>query len=131
MKKIAIIFLIAIGAAIIFKSADAASGAKALPITKKNTYRIGASDILSVITWKEPDFTLNEVLVRIDGKISFPLLNDVQAAGLTPLMLRDVIENGLKEYISAPTVTVSVVNPASKKFYILGEVARTGQYPLG
>jgi polysaccharide export outer membrane protein len=101
-----------------------------VPITKKSAYRIGASDILSVITWKETDFTLNEVLVRIDGKISFPLLNDVQAAGLTPMMLRDVIEKGLKEYISAPTVTVSVVNPASKRFYILGEVARTGQYPL-
>ena len=131
------IVLVVLGAVLTVNSADAASGAnngktkvKAVPITKKSTYRIGASDILSVITWKEPDFTISEVLVRIDGKISFPLLNDVQAAGLTPLMLRDVIENGLKEYISTPTVTVSVVDPASKKFYILGEVTNTGQYPL-
>jgi polysaccharide export outer membrane protein len=137
MRKIANFVLIAIGAALIVIPVNAASNAskgktkvKAVPITKKSTYKIGASDILSIITWKEPDFTINETLVRIDGKISFPLLSDIQAAGLTPLMLRDVIERGLKEYITAPIVTVTVVNPASKKFYILGEVMRTGEYPL-
>ena len=93
-------------------------------------YEIGAGDILEITTWKEPDFTREEVLVRLDGKITFPLLNDVQAAGLTTLDLKGVIENGLKDYVSNPVVTVNVRQPLSKQFYILGEVLNTGEYPL-
>jgi polysaccharide export outer membrane protein len=93
-------------------------------------YEIGAGDILGITTWKEPDFTREEVLVRLDGKITFPLLNDVLAAGLTTMDLKRVIENGLKDYISNPVVTVNVRQPLSKRFYILGEVRRTGEYPL-
>ena len=93
-------------------------------------YQIGAGDILSITTWKEPDFSREEVLVRLDGKLTFPLLNDVQAAGLTTLDLKGVIENGLKDYVSNPVVTVNVRQPLSKRFYILGEVKRTGEYPL-
>ncbi len=93
-------------------------------------YEIGAGDILGITTWKEPDFTREEVLVRLDGKITFPLLNDVPAAGLTTMDLKRVIENGLKDYISNPVVTVNVRQPLSKRFYILGEVRRTGEYPL-
>jgi len=94
------------------------------------SYVIDSGDILRIVTWKEPDFTLDDILVRIDGKISFPLLNDVQAAGLTPLMLKDIIETGLKNYVSTPVVTITVKNPESKKFYILGEIQRTGEYKL-
>jgi polysaccharide export outer membrane protein len=93
-------------------------------------YLIGSADILEIVTWKEPDFTRAEILVRLDGKISFPLLNDVQAAGLTTLELKRAIEEGLKAYVSNPVVTVSVSAPLSKKFYVLGEVIRTGEYPL-
>ena len=93
-------------------------------------YTIGAGDVLRIVTWKEPDFTLESVLVRTDGKISFPLLNDVQAAGLTPMMLKDVLETGLKSYVAAPVITVTVTNAGSQKFYILGEVPRTGEYPI-
>ena len=93
-------------------------------------YIIGSGDILGIVTWKEPDFTREEILVRLDGKITFPLLNDVQAAGLTTLELKRVIEEGLKAYVSNPVVTVSVNSPFSKKFYVLGEVIRTGEYPL-
>ena len=93
-------------------------------------YTIGAGDVLRIVTWKEPDFTLESVLVRTDGKISFPLLNDVQAAGLTPMMLKDVLETGLKSYVAAPVITVTVTNAGSRKFYILGEVTRTGEYPI-
>ena len=93
-------------------------------------YQIGAGDILRIVTWKEPDFTLEEVLVRNDGKISFPLLNNVQAAGLTPVMLKDVLETGLKSYVANPVVTITIVRPESQKFYVLGEVLRTGEYPL-
>jgi polysaccharide biosynthesis/export protein len=97
---------------------------------KPKGYIIGVGDVLDIVTWKEPDFSKDEVLVRLDGKISFPLLNDVQAAGLTPVQLKDIIEIKLKEYVSSPRVTVSVRNAASKRFYILGEVVHTGEYPL-
>jgi polysaccharide export outer membrane protein len=93
-------------------------------------YQIGAGDILEITIWKEPDLSRTGVLVRTDGKISFPLLNDVQAAGLTPLEMKKNMEAGLKEYISNPFVTVTVQTPDSQKIYILGEVLNTGEYPL-
>jgi polysaccharide export outer membrane protein len=96
----------------------------------QQTYHIGYGDILEIVTWKEPDFSMPEVLVRLDGKISFPLLNDVQAVGLSPVELKLVIEKGLKNYVENPVVTVHVRNAQSQKFYILGEVVRTGEYPL-
>lgn len=92
-------------------------------------YRIGAGDVLGVMTWKEPDFTL-DVLVRLDGKATIPLIGDVQAAGLEPMTLKDEIEKRLSEYIEAPAVTVIVRDTGSQKFYILGEIAKTGEYPL-
>jgi polysaccharide biosynthesis/export protein len=93
-------------------------------------YVIGAGDILDITTWKEVDLTRTEVLVRLDGKISFPLLNDVQAAGVTTGALKKTIEDGLKSYVSHPVVTVAVRAPNSQRFYVLGEVLRTGEYPL-
>lgn len=93
-------------------------------------YKIGIGDVLEIVTWKEPDFSREEITVRLDGKISFPLLNDVQAAGQTPIQLKENIEKKLKAYVSNPSVTVSVRNAASQRFYILGEVARTGEYSL-
>lgn len=93
-------------------------------------YRIGVGDILEIVTWKEPDFSREEVLVRLDGKISFPLINDIPAAGKTTTDLKEAIEKRLKEYISNPNVTVTIRNAASQRFYILGEVANTGEYPL-
>jgi len=95
-----------------------------------DAYKIGTGDILEIVTWKEPDFTREAVLVRIDGRISFPLLGDVQAAGRSPLEIQKDIETGLKDYVGNPIVTVTVKNPLSQKFYILGEVKKTGEYPL-
>ncbi len=97
---------------------------------KTGAYKIGSGDILEIITWKEPDFSREDILVRLDGKITFPLLDDVQAAGQTPLQLKANIESGLKDFVESPVVTVTVKNPLSQKFYILGEVARTGEYQL-
>ena len=93
-------------------------------------YRISAGDILDITTWKEPDLSREEVRVRTDGKISFPLLNDVQAAGLTPLEMKRNMEEGLKNYVSSPFVTITISAPESQKIYVLGEVIRTGEYPL-
>jgi polysaccharide export outer membrane protein len=110
--------------------ADNPDKKKMRTVSAEASYVIDSGDILKIVTWKEPDFSLEAILVRIDGKISFPLLNDVQAAGLTPLMLKDIIETGLKNYVANPVVTVTVKEPESKKFYILGEVQRTGEYNL-
>ncbi|MEJ5358024.1 MAG: polysaccharide biosynthesis/export family protein [Desulfobacterales bacterium] len=93
-------------------------------------YRIGAGDVLEITTWKEPELSRRDILVRLDGKISFPLLGDVAAAGMTPVELTDTIQKGLKNYVTSPVVTVTVTNPGSQRIYILGEVARTGEYPL-
>ena len=134
MKK-AMIYILFMIAAFTFGSEDLLGAEKKAKQTwsakaSAQDYEIGAGDILEIVTWKEPDFTRQEVLVRLDGKLTFPLLNDVQAAGLTTLDLKGVIENGLKDYVSNPVVTVNVRQPLSKRFYILGEVQRTGEYPL-
>ncbi len=82
-------------------------------------YKIGAGDILEITTWKEPDLSREEVLVRTDGKISFPLLNDVQAAGLTPLEMKKNMEAGLKKFVSSPFVTDNRKKPRkSENLYL-------------
>jgi polysaccharide biosynthesis/export protein len=95
-----------------------------------DSYKIGSGDVLEIVTWKEPDFSRKEILVRIDGKISFPLLGDIQASGQTPLQVKKEIEKGLKDFVDHPIVTVTVRGPGSQKFYILGEVVNTGEYNL-
>ena len=94
------------------------------------SYIIGNGDVLEIVTWKEPDFSREEIVVRLDGKISFPLLGDVMAAGKTPTQLTKDIQAGLKAYVAEPHVTVTVRGATSKRFYILGEVVNTGEYPL-
>lgn len=93
------------------------------------TYKIGAEDVLSISVWKDPELT-QTVPVRPDGKISMPLLNDVQAAGLTPTELRDHITEGLKKFVTDPVVTVVVTQINSQRVYITGEVTRPGAFPL-
>ena len=105
-------------------------GASGFAGNDQGAYLIGCGDLLQIVTWKEPGMSLEEVLVRLDGKITFPLLDDVGAAGFTPLELKKKIEAGLKAYIPDPVVRVSVLEPNSKKFYVLGEVEETGEYPL-
>jgi len=95
-----------------------------------STYVIGAGDVLNISTWKEPELTRPEVLVRSDGRISFPLIGDIQAAGTTPVELTETIQKGLKDYVTNPVVTVTVTSPASQKIYVMGEVMRPGEYPL-
>ncbi len=92
-------------------------------------YRIGPGDVLQILTWKESDFSV-EVFVRNDGMITFPLLNEIQAAGLRPIELKRIIEEKLTTFIGDPIVMVIVKNPVSQKFYILGEINSTGEYEL-
>jgi polysaccharide biosynthesis/export protein len=92
-------------------------------------YVIGADDVLHISVWKEPD--LSETLpVRPDGKISMPLLNDIPAAGLTPLQLKDSITEKLRKYISNPSVTVVVTGMNSRRVFVSGEVVKSGPMPL-
>lgn len=94
-----------------------------------SSYVIGPEDVLDVSVWKEPDFSLT-VPVRPDGKISVPLINDVQAGGKTPLELAATITDLLKKYLTAPRVTVVVKAINSRRVYIMGEVVRPGTIPL-
>jgi polysaccharide biosynthesis/export protein len=94
-----------------------------------NEYIIGASDVLEIDVWKEKEIS-QELPVRPDGKISLPLIGEIQAAGLTPLALQNVITQQLKTYIESPQVTVIVKSPTSHEFNIVGEVMRPGTYPL-
>jgi polysaccharide biosynthesis/export protein len=92
-------------------------------------YKIGPMDVLRIDVWKEADIS-RIAPVRPDGKISLPLLNDVQAAGLTALQLSSAITNGLKDFITNPQVTVSVNEINSRRVYVTGEVSRAGALPL-
>jgi polysaccharide biosynthesis/export protein len=92
-------------------------------------YVIGADDTLHISVWKEPDLT-ETLPVRPDGKISMPLLNDITAAGLTPLELKDTITEKLKKYIADPRVTVVVTGMNSRRVFVTGEVIHTGPMTL-
>ena len=94
------------------------------------SYKIGAQDILRIDVWKEAEISRGGIPVRPDGKISLPLLNDVQAAGLSPMELSNVITEGLKKFMNNPQVTVSVVEINSRRIYVTGEVVRPGVFPL-
>jgi polysaccharide biosynthesis/export protein len=92
-------------------------------------YVIGADDVLDVSVWKEQELT-RTLQVRPDGKISMPLLGDVQAAGLTPGQLAQSVSEKLKKYLTAPQVTVILTQINSQRVYVIGEVTRPGAYPV-
>lgn len=97
--------------------------------TNDPDYIIGPEDVLNVNVWKEAEMS-GVVPVRPDGKISLPLLNDVQAAGLTPTQLADQVSEKLKKYVEQPRVTVVVTQVNSRRYFVLGEVTKAGAYPL-
>ncbi len=93
------------------------------------SYVIGPEDILFVRVWREPDFT-GAVPVRPDGKITIPLVGDLQASGLTPDRLTDQLKEALSEFINKPDITVQIAQVNSKKIYVTGEVNRPGSFAL-
>jgi polysaccharide export outer membrane protein len=97
--------------------------------TDDPNYSIAPEDVLTIDVWKEPEIS-RTVPVRRDGKISLPLLNDLQAAGLTPTQLGAEIVEKLRATIVHPQVTVIVAQMSSLRIYILGQVTRAGAYPL-
>jgi polysaccharide biosynthesis/export protein len=99
------------------------------PATQDPSYSIAPEDVLTIDVWKEPEIS-RTVPVRRDGKISLPLLDDVQAAGLTPTQLSSEIVEKLQASVLHPQVTVIVAQMSSQRIYILGQVNRGGAYPL-
>jgi len=93
-------------------------------------YAIGPDDVLAVNVWKEDEIS-RQVPVRPDGKVSLPLIGDVQAAGLTPLLLQQSIRASLAAYLVNPTVTVMVQEARSHRFNVVGEVEHPGSFVLG
>lgn len=93
-------------------------------------YVIGSEDALEIMVWRNEILSRPRIVVRPDGKISLPLIGDIQAAGLTPNQLKNYIEKRLKDYQELPTVTVIVSEINSYYIYILGEVRSPGRYQL-
>ncbi len=109
---------------------DASAQAATPAVTNQDaTYVIGPEDVLHIAVWKEADLTAT-LPVRPDGKISLPLLDDVQAAGLTPKQLGDSITEKLKKFVADPRVTIVVTQINSKRVYLVGEVSHTGPMPM-
>jgi polysaccharide export outer membrane protein len=108
---------------------EASDGSVAPGASTSPTYVIGPSDILSVIFWRDKDMSA-DVLVRPDGNITLPLLNDIQAAGLTPVQLRERILAEAHRYLEDPSPTVVVKEIHSREVFITGQVEKPGPYPL-
>ena len=106
-------------------SAVAAGGVPVAP-----DYVIGADDVLSILFWRDKDLSVSDVTVRPDGKVTLPLLNDLQAAGRTPDQLRTAIVELARKYVEDPNPTVIVKEIKSRKVFITGQVEKPGTYPL-
>jgi polysaccharide export outer membrane protein len=118
--------------AVTAQSAQPSAAEKASPSPApgvSSTYVIQPSDVLDIQVWKEPEVS-KSVPVRPDGKISLPLVNDIQASGLTAGNLTSELTERLKKFIADPQVTVMVTQVNSQRFYVMGEVTRGGTYPL-
>ena len=112
------------------KTADPAKTADAKPpVDVPPGYIVGDSDVIRVNVWKEPEVSQTAV-VRTDGNISLPLINEVKVSGMTPLQIQDMVAEKLKGFLNNPQVTVTVVEIRSKRAFITGEVARPGTYSL-
>ncbi len=92
---------------------------------------IGLEDVLAINVWREPELSVKEVIVRPDGKISLPLISDIQASGLTTKQLQDQIAERLKEFVASPNVTVVVIKIFSQSVSIVGQVSKPGVYYIG
>lgn len=98
-------------------------------VTPPAGYVIGPDDVLAIVIWREKEMS-SDVVVRPDGMISLPLLNELQAAGLTPDQLRAVIEKAASKYVSEPNASVVVKEIHSRKVYVTGMVVKGGPFPL-
>ncbi len=103
--------------------------AVACPVTAQDLYRLKSGDVVSIEVWGEPELT-REVRVLPDGSISFPLVGRIDATALGVTELKASLETVLNEYIPAPDVSVSVVEPAGNRVFVVGNVQNPGAYPM-
>ena len=94
-----------------------------------DAYAIGIGDVVEISVWKNPELSVT-VPVRPDGRLSVPLLGDIQAAGMTPLALKDELSLKFREFVTAPSVSVVIKEINSRKVYVSGEVAAPGAFDL-
>jgi len=134
MKKLFNIGIIIVWAVLIFNSIAYPQADKEILLKKEaqaeiaadsDRYVIGAEDILYIHVWKEETLS-KTVSVRMDGKISIPLVDEIQAAGLTPLQLKEKLTEKLQDFVEAPNVTVIVMEANSFKVYFSGQVKTPG-----
>jgi polysaccharide export outer membrane protein len=111
------------------QSANTSSSKAVASPTLPKDYVIGVEDILNVVFWRDKELSA-EAVVRPDGKISLPMLNDVPAAGMTPEQLAGVIQKAATKFVRDPTPTVIVKEIHSRKVYVIGEVVKPGTFPL-
>jgi len=109
-------------------SGAAAAVAAGVPLAPD--YVIGPDDVLSILFWRDKDLSAPEVTVRPDGKVTLPLLNDVQAAGRTPEELGDAIREAARKFVEDPNPTVIVKEIKSRRVFITGRIEKPGPYPL-
>jgi polysaccharide export outer membrane protein len=96
---------------------------------QEGDYQVGPGDELEVLVWKEPEASAS-VVIRPDGKISLPLINDLSVDGKSPMEIQAIVTERLAPFINAPSVTVTVKEIKSKKVFVMGEVTRTGAYQI-
>jgi polysaccharide biosynthesis/export protein len=107
---------------------SAAAAAAGAPVDS-TSYKIGPGDVLSIQVWNEQAFT-RPVVVHQDGKFTLPLVGDLQAGDKTPVEVQDIVAKALAKFVVKPLVTVTVQEVGSKKYYMDGLIARSGEYPL-
>ena len=111
------------------QSGNTTPGESVASLTLPKDYVIGVEDILNVVFWRDKELSA-EVVVRPDGKISLPMLNDVPAAGMTPEQLAMAVQKAAMKFVRDPGATVIVKEIHSRKVYVIGEVNKPGTYPL-
>jgi polysaccharide export outer membrane protein len=111
-------------------AADSSNGGSVqTPAVLPAAYKIGVGDVLRILVWAEPQLTETAV-VRPDGKVSLPLVSELEVAGLTPEAVQQILTDQLSKFVRKPRVTVTVQEIHSRMVYITGEVQRPGAYPL-
>jgi polysaccharide export outer membrane protein len=108
---------------------DASGSLSALPVIDPKTYHIGVEDELMISVWREPELS-TQVVVRPDGKITLPLLNDLDVVGMRTDQLQDVLTEKLKPFVNTPQVTIIVRGIRSRKVNLIGQVGRQGSFDL-
>ena len=99
-------------------------------VTVPADYTLGPDDVLAVLFWRDKDMSVEQVVVRPDGMVTLPLLNDVKASGLTPDQFRDAVAKAASQFVEDPNVTIVVKQINSRKVFVTGQVAKAGAFPL-